>query len=491
MEAFNIIWQILASPLGILVAIFFFGASIFVHEYGHYLAARWRGLKIERFSIGMGPKLFGWTDKQGVEWRLSLFPIGGYVLLPQLADMAAVEGRSQQPARDLPELSWTDKVTVAVAGAVFNIIFAFVLATILWTQPLARYTGSSQIAEVRQTVQDFRGEEVPGPAWEAGLRPGDRIVEIDGEPIESFRDILFAVTLGKDEYPDGRPRVSVTYLRDGEREEVTFPAALYELEKRRHLGIQGARELVVGGLRPNSPALRAGLEEGDEIVSINGERVYHPLIFEERIDAAGETPVQVTLQRGEERIEKTMTPIEVPTMSDGTTSPEVGIQWAPPAMETFHMPPWEQISEVVVLTWRTLGALISPSSDVGFRAMSGPVGILNEVRRTVSFGWVSVFGLIILINVNLAILNLLPLPILDGGHIALATYRKLVGRPVPPRIVASLQGAMIVLLLVMVLYVTTFDVRRAGRSERATQEQAADAAQRVEIVFPDPAAEES
>ena len=96
---------------------------------GHYLAARWRGLKIERFSIGMGPRVFGWTDKHGVEWRLSAIPLGGYVMLPQMTDMKVVEGTPDDDAAALPKLSWTDKVVVAVAGAVFNVIFAFCLGT--------------------------------------------------------------------------------------------------------------------------------------------------------------------------------------------------------------------------------------------------------------------------------------------------------------------------------------------------------------------------
>ena len=123
-------FRILSDPLAILLVVLFFGASIFVHEYGHYLAARWRKLRIERFSIGFGPRIFGWKDKSGVDWRVSLFPLGGYVALPQLADMRGVEGTPSEEAGRLPPLSYADKMIVAGAGAFFNILFALLLGTV-------------------------------------------------------------------------------------------------------------------------------------------------------------------------------------------------------------------------------------------------------------------------------------------------------------------------------------------------------------------------
>ena len=124
--------DLLGSLRGILLVVLFFGGSIFVHELGHFLAARKRGLKVERFSIGFGPRLFGWTGKDGVDYRVSLIPLGGYVALPQLADMQGIEGENSDDAEALPKISYADKMIVSVMGAVFNVIFAFVLATILW-----------------------------------------------------------------------------------------------------------------------------------------------------------------------------------------------------------------------------------------------------------------------------------------------------------------------------------------------------------------------
>ena len=128
--------DILTSALGgawsIFLIVLFFGGSIFVHELGHFLAARRRGVKVERFSIGFGPRIFGWRGKDGVEYRLSWIPLGGYVALPQLADMAEIEGGSSGDREPLPPISYATKIIVFVAGAVFNLLFAFALACIVW-----------------------------------------------------------------------------------------------------------------------------------------------------------------------------------------------------------------------------------------------------------------------------------------------------------------------------------------------------------------------
>jgi regulator of sigma E protease len=114
----------------VFLIVLFFGGSIFVHELGHFLAARKRGLVVQRFSIGFGPKIFSWT-RNGVEYRLSWLPLGGYVALPQLADMAGIEGESDKPREQLPPLTYADKMIVSVMGAVFNVIFAFLLACLI------------------------------------------------------------------------------------------------------------------------------------------------------------------------------------------------------------------------------------------------------------------------------------------------------------------------------------------------------------------------
>ena len=196
------------------VALFALGFTIFIHELGHFLAARNRGLVIKKFSIGFGPKLFGWT-RNGVEYRLSAIPFGGYVALPQLADMGRIEGSEEKdpenPHADswededeeketkeeiLPKIGYADKMIVSVMGAVFNFLLAFILAGFLsvfgYDVPDSQLT--TKIGYVADTVERWNpliddGEEVKGPAHKARLKPGDEILEIDGASVENFMDI--------------------------------------------------------------------------------------------------------------------------------------------------------------------------------------------------------------------------------------------------------------------------------------------------------------
>ena len=195
----------------LFVALFALGFTIFIHELGHFLAARQRGLIITRFSIGFGPKLLGWT-RNGVEYRLSAIPFGGYVALPQLSDMGRLEGNESktnaeldQPekrksawdefddndespeSKPLPKISYFDKMIVAVMGAVFNIILAFALSVVLWFfgYDVADAQLTTKIGYVAETVERWNplveeGEEVTSPAKKAGLIEGDEILTVDG-----------------------------------------------------------------------------------------------------------------------------------------------------------------------------------------------------------------------------------------------------------------------------------------------------------------------
>ena len=138
------------------------GGSIFVHELGHFLAARWRGLKVDRFSIGFGPKIFSWQGRDGVEYRLSWIPLGGYVALPQLADMRAIEGDNSAEARELPSVSYLDKMITVVAGVICNLLFALVLSLVLWTVgvPWPAASDTQVVGYVFPTMEDLR-EGVP------------------------------------------------------------------------------------------------------------------------------------------------------------------------------------------------------------------------------------------------------------------------------------------------------------------------------------------
>ncbi len=465
--------RILSDPLAILLVVLFFGASIFVHEWGHYLAARWRRLKIERFSIGFGPRLFGWRDKRGVDWRVSLLPLGGYVALPQLADMRGIEGEPEAGAENLPPLSYADKMIVAGAGAVFNVLFALALGCVLWIAglPVSEELETTTIGYVSPKIIDSDGMERDGPALRAGLQPGDRILAIDDRPVRNWEDITYAVATGVRRSAAGNPRLDLRIERAGVRHEVTVFPVLDEFEKIRRIGISPANTLRVGAVMEHSPAEFAGLRPGDEIVAANGVPLFHTAALSQLIRSAPEAPVSLQVRRGDDWRTVTLVAEQVPYNRAGDTVPMIGVRWER-VMEKRHATPLQQVADAVRVTLRVLGALLHPRSDVGISNLSGPVGIGYTLYIISQIGLLEVLSVVVLINVNLAILNLLPIPVLDGGHMAFATIGRLRGRPVPARVVAAAQGAFMLLFLAVFVYVTFFDLLRVRRNERfITEEQ--------------------
>jgi len=476
--------RILSDPFAIALVILFFGASIFIHEYGHYIAARWRKLKIERFSIGFGPRLFGWKDKQGVDWRVSLFPLGGYVALPQLADMRAIEGTGAEQAHPLPPLSYADKMIVAGAGAFFNVLFALALGTVLWITglPVSEELESTTVGYVASELVDAEGMQREGPALRAGLQPGDRILSIDGEQVGDWEDIVYGITTGVGRTASGNPRTELRIERDGRELELEVFPVLDEFEGIRRIGLAPATSLLIGQVMENSPAQVAGLLPGDRLTAANGQALHHTISLSRLIRDNPQDPIELSLVRDGSERAVTLTPEEVVYNQAGDTTPMIGVRWEQ-VYEMRHINPFTQVVDAVDVTFRVLGALLHPKSDVGISNLSGPVGIGYTLYVISQIGILEVLSIVVLININLAILNLLPIPVLDGGHMAFATIGKLRGKPLSPNLVASAQGAFMIVFLMIFIYVTFFDVGRVKRNESAITEAEQLESQRVPIEF--------
>ncbi|MBC8039067.1 MAG: RIP metalloprotease RseP [Opitutaceae bacterium] len=441
------------------LVVLFFGGSIFVHELGHFLAARRRGLKVERFSIGFGPKICSWRGKDGVEYRLSWLPLGGYVSLPQLADMRAIEGEASPEAAKLPAPSYSTKVIVFSAGAAFNIIFAFLLAFFVWKigEPSSSTLTTTTVAEVSETLETSTGK-VASPASLAGLRPGDVIIKVDGRPVTWFGEIVERLALGDGWTSDGRRKTIFTVRRGEETLDLEIHPVLSGSEKLRMVGFSPVSKIIVAAPSPGSPAAAAGLQKEDQIIAINQVPILTIYQLVQTLNKQPPGPYTLSVLRDGKEQALTIKRAETHKNASATgIELQAGIVFSYPT-------PWEQIRRNVSKTVETLIKLLSPRSDIGLSHLSSPIGIISNFFDLAKQGMPFVLWFTILVNVNLAIFNLLPIPVLDGGHIAFATIAKLRGRALPANFIANTQGVFMMLLFAMIIYVGFFDIKRIARN---------------------------
>ncbi len=472
--------SLLGNVWSLFLIVLFFGGSIFVHELGHFLAARRRGVKVTRFSIGFGPAIWKWQGKDGVEYRVAWLPLGGYVALPQLADMPALEGESED-VENLPPISYSTRMIVFAAGAFFNVLFAFVLACILWWagQLTSEEQSTTRIGYITKTINLADGTAVPSPALEAGLQVGDTIRAIDGSKVSDWLDLLQTLVTSAGVTEDGQRKAVFTIERDGRLLDIPVYPRLSGEENLRKVGIMATSTLIVASVPEKSFAHTLGLQVDDHFKTLNGAPLLHFVTLLDVMQAKAPEEFTLTVQRGNQTIA-----IKVPASRPKDTPPLFGAGYRT-NYGIVHINPFEQVFTQINMTVRTFVSLLQPNSDIGLSKLSGPVGIGRIYWDASKAGIRYVLWIAILVNVNLAIFNLLPLPVLDGGHMLFATIGKLRGRALPVNFIAAAQSVFLVLILTMILYVSVSDIRRWAHDVKVeTQGKAAAAEQQSKVAEP-------
>jgi regulator of sigma E protease len=440
-----------------LEVVLLFNLLILVHELGHFLAARWRGLVVEKFAVWFGKPLWSKTIN-GVEYRLGCIPAGGYVAIPQLAPMEAIEGKTENDRASLPPCKPIDKIIVAAAGPLFSLGLAFAMAVVVWAvgKPEIEFD-STRVGTILEG----------GPAEMAGFLVGDEIIEVDGGPVKRFLSgtdsVKWKVIRSEGE------TIPFLVRRDGKLVELESGWTKPEVSNWRRPAL---RQVGLGPMLPpgiglvvkGSAADRAGLRAGDLVVAADGEPVSDVRDLQDIIHNFHGKTLQLTVERGDGEMPLVLT---VPKPASEGQPAEIGVQWG--RVSFAHPAPWTQVKEAATSIFRMIGALASTRSDISAAHFSGPVGIMRIYYQVFQsdYGWQLALSLSVLINVNLALLNLLPFPVLDGGHITLALVEAVRRKPLNVRVLEVLQTACALLLIGFMLYVTFFDV--GDLVESATQ----------------------
>lgn len=448
--------SIILPILVIFIVVIIFNIIIFVHELGHFLAARWRGLEVERFQIWFGKPIWKKTYN-GVQYGLGWIPFGGFVALPQMVTMEAIEGDNKND-HPLPPAKPLDKIIVAFAGPLFSFLLALATAFAVWGigKPDTKLTS---------TIVGYVAPD--SAAAKGGMKVGDKILTIGKNNIDSWAGNMDTGIVESIATSEGE-KIKITVQRPGVAEAITLHVG-YEIPKTawwqrtamRKIGIGYQEQITVGKIIAHGPAAEAGLMENDIILTINGSPATSANTLYQSAKA-GETS-EITIKRGEQTIAATLIPRKPAAPNDKDTAYGLGFKFDESLIsdQIIHPRPWQQIVDSALVMKKTIQLVTSSESSIGVDQLAGPVGIgkgYYEMLTSSANGWKIALAFTVLFNINLAILNMLPFPVLDGGHITLSLLEIIAGRPVQPRVLEFIQTGFVLVIFGLFIYITSKDI---------------------------------
>ncbi|HSA58225.1 MAG TPA: RIP metalloprotease RseP [bacterium] len=436
----------------ILYFILTLGVLVFIHEFGHFLAAKKQGIGVEKFSLGFGPKLFGFRRGE-TEYKASALPFGGYVKLmgedPNDSENAKIPREKNYSARPV----W-QKMIVVFAGPAMNLILALAI------MPLVFLVGRME-PKFLDEKPVLVGVRAGSGGADAGLQPGDEILEIDGRSMATWRDVLETVVL------QANKTVTLKVGRGGETLSRTAAVEESKETKAGTLGIEPSyfigNEPLVDEVVPGGPADKGGVKPGDEIAAVDQQPVATWTDMTDKVEAAQGKVLAITVRRGGDLRTVSVTP----AYDTGMKKWLIGIRKdASRHTEHFSLKRYgfaeslkRGFEENVRLTGQTLSVLKRlVTLDLSYKALGGPIRIAQASAMAAKSGLSDFLYFLAFLSIQLGVLNLLPVPVLDGGHFLFFAVEGVIRRPVPAKARAIAEQAFFFLLISLMLLVTLNDV---------------------------------
>ena len=429
-----------------LAFLFVLGVLVFVHELGHFLAARRIGVRVLTFSLGFGPKLLK-VRRGDTEYCISAIPLGGYV---KMAGESPEDPRSGGPDEFMSKSKW-ERFQVLIMGPVMNLVLAVVV--------LAGVLVQGAEVPAYQDQPPVIGFVAPGtPAEKAGLKRGDRILTVAGDAVDTWDRLFLAI--GTRANHD----VAITFLRDGRTDSVTVRPQAQTRFEIGDIGVMPLATPVIQGVVPNDPADKAGLKAGDVVLAVGGEEMATRAQLIDAISRNGGKATDMRVRRQDQELHVTVTPEQRGARG------MIGISITEPT-RTFKPGPWEAVTLSVQrniegsgLIFRTLGGLFVGQTSL--KQLQGPVAIAQLSGESAQLGWLALFSLMATLSLNLGILNLLPIPMLDGGHILIMGLEGVARRDFSIKVKEKMLLAGFVLILMLMVTVIYNDLTRISWIER-------------------------
>ena len=442
----------------LLAFLFTLAVLIVFHEFGHYLVARLAGVKVLRFSVGFGHVLGQRTDRHGTQWALSAIPLGGYVKMLDEREGEVPPGQLDQAFN---RKGVGARSAIVVAGPLANFLLAILLFWGLFMSGIP-------------VAKPVLGEPPAGtPAARAGLVAGETVTRVNGEAAQSWQDLhwltLKSVLRGAGvtlETIDAQGHLATRHVMPDQHDEALEKNPLQSLGLRQYLPPLSP---VLGDIMPGSPAEQAGLLPGDRVLTVDGQDVAHWDDLVAMVRGAPGRQLDLLLQRNTTTLHISVVPEAVQEASERIgrmgAAPRIDPEILAPYLDEVRYGPWPALQRAAARTWELsafslemLGRMVM--GEASLKNLSGPLTIADYAGQSAQHGWGSFVAFLALVSVSLGVLNLLPVPLLDGGHLLYYLAEFLTGRPVPERVQELGQKIGMALLGLLMFFALYNDLQR-------------------------------